>query len=201
MRLVNKMKNMIHAIEKLQNTLIMKMHKVTYGKNINIKGTIKIYGKGGSIHIGDSFFANSGIRYNPIGMCTKIILQTIDNGRIDIGNHVGISNCCIAAKEHIIIEDDVLIGGGCIIMDTDFHSIRYENRMKRPEENIKCAPVHIKKGAFIGTQSIILKGVTIGEKAVIGAGSVVIKDVPAGEIWAGNPAVRIKSMEKCEVTR
>ena len=47
---------------------------------------------------------------------------------------------------------------------------------------------------FIGGGSIILKGVTIGERAVVGAGTVVTKDIPAGEIWAGNPARFIRKL-------
>ena len=57
-------------------------------------------------------------------------------------------------------------------------------------------PVRIGEHAFIGANSTILKGVTIGPKAVIGTGSVVTKDVPAGEIWAGNPARRIRTAEE-----
>lgn len=53
---------------------------------------------------------------------------------------------------------------------------------------MKTAPIKIKKGAFIGANSIILKGVEIGENSVIGAGSVVTQNVPDKEIWAGNPA-------------
>jgi acetyltransferase-like isoleucine patch superfamily enzyme len=48
--------------------------------------------------------------------------------------------------------------------------------------------VVIKKGAFIGTSTIITKPITIGEGAVVGAGSVVTKNIPDMEIWAGNPA-------------
>lgn len=53
-------------------------------------------------------------------------------------------------------------------------------------------PIEVRDGAWIGAGSIILAGVVIGEGAVIGAGSVVTKSVPAGEVWAGNPARRIK---------
>lgn len=52
--------------------------------------------------------------------------------------------------------------------------------------------VHIKKNAFIGTNTIITKPVTIGERSVIGAGSVVTKDIPKDEVWAGNPAKLIR---------
>jgi acetyltransferase-like isoleucine patch superfamily enzyme len=54
--------------------------------------------------------------------------------------------------------------------------------------------VTIKSGAFIGLNSIILDGITIGENSIIGAGSVVTKDVLDGEIWAGNPAKKLRSI-------
>ena len=47
---------------------------------------------------------------------------------------------------------------------------------------------------FIGANSIILKGVTIGERSIIGAGSVVTKNIPDDEIWAGNPAKFIRKI-------
>ena len=53
---------------------------------------------------------------------------------------------------------------------------------------VKISPVRINDRAWLGFNSIILKGVTIGEGAIIGAGSVVTKDVPAYTIVAGNPA-------------
>lgn len=56
-------------------------------------------------------------------------------------------------------------------------------------------PVVIKNGVFIGANSIILKGVTIGEKAIVGAGSVVTRSIPDGEIWAGNPAKFIRKIK------
>lgn len=56
--------------------------------------------------------------------------------------------------------------------------------------------VRIKKNAFIGTNTIITKPVTIGERSVIGAGSVVTKDIPNDEVWAGNPAKLIRKNEQ-----
>ena len=50
----------------------------------------------------------------------------------------------------------------------------------------------VKPYAWIGSHSIILPGVTIGENAVIGAGSVVTKDVPDNAIAVGNQEKIIK---------
>jgi serine O-acetyltransferase len=45
----------------------------------------------------------------------------------------------------------------------------------------------------IGAGAILLGPIRVGDGAIIGAGSVVTKDVPAGEVWAGNPARRLRS--------
>jgi len=66
-------------------------------------------------------------------------------------------------------------------------SIKYEDRILNGDKATKSAPVCIEKGAFIGANVLILKGVTIGERSVIAAGSVVVNDVPSDEVWGGNP--------------
>lgn len=73
-----------------------------------------------------------------------------------------------------------------------------EERITYPDPGIKHRPVKIGSGVFVGANSIILKGTTIGDRAVIGAGSVVSGNIPAGEIWAGNPAKKIKNVEKMQ---
>jgi acetyltransferase-like isoleucine patch superfamily enzyme len=60
-----------------------------------------------------------------------------------------------------------------------------------PEQNLK---MHIKEGAIICANAIILPGVTIGECALIAAGSVVTKDVPPYTVVAGVPAKEIKKI-------
>ena len=86
------------------------------------------------------------------------------------------------------------LGGGVKVYDTDFHSLDSQVRLNG-DTDIKSRPVVIGKRVFVGGHSIILKGVTIGDDSVIGAGSVVTKNVPAGEIWAGNPARFIKKVK------
>ena len=55
-------------------------------------------------------------------------------------------------------------------------------------------PVNIGKNVWIGSNSTICPGVTIGDNAVIGAGSVVTKDVPENMVAVGVPAKVIKSI-------
>ena len=93
------------------------------------------------------------------------------------------------------IGNNVLIGSGCLISDTDSHPIDWEDRFYDRNEKTRKAPIVIKDNAFIGARSIILKGVTIGEGAVIGAGSVVSKDVPHYSIVCGNPARVVKTLK------
>jgi len=142
--------------------------------------------------MGRNVTINSGKKRNPVGMGCQTALLALRGGKINIGNNVGISNAAIVSMESIIIEDNVMLGNGTVIYDTDFHSVRYEKRCQKVDDDIATKPVVIGEGAFIGAGTIILKGVTIGAHSIIGAGSVVTKSVPAHQIWAGNPAKYIK---------
>ena len=138
--------------------------------------------------IGDNCRIKSGFAENPVGGYRRTGIWIGRNGILTIGNGVGISNSTIVCSHAVTIEDEVFIGGGCNIYDTDFHSLTPDARLAVPDTTVQMAPVIIKRRSFIGGHSIILKGVVIGEGAVIGAGSIVSRSVPAGEIWAGNPA-------------
>ena len=65
---------------------------------------------------------------------------------------------------------------------------------KEMERNRTSTELTIGDNVFIGESSIILPQCkSIGEHSIIGAGSVVTKDIPADEVWAGNPARKIRS--------
>lgn len=65
-----------------------------------------------------------------------------------------------------------------------------------PEErqSMLPAPIVVGRNVWIGSNSTILQGVTIGDNSIIAAGSVVTKDVPANAIVAGVPARFIRSI-------
>jgi acetyltransferase-like isoleucine patch superfamily enzyme len=145
--------------------------------------------QGGKIIIGDNFHATSHSIDNPAGIAHRVILTAYGNNSVlHIGNDVGVSGVSINCWNKIIIEDNVIIGAGTVIWDTDFHPTDYLIRIKNPTE-VNTAPIEIKKNTFIGARVIILKGVTIGENSVIAAGAVVNKNVPANSLVYGNPMI------------
>lgn len=145
------------------------------------------------LSIGKNFHAQALIRYNTFGIIQPNVIKLTPESKIIIGNNVGISGSVISATTQITIGDNVLIGSGCVICDSDAHPIHPKDR----QEHIltKSSPIIIENDVFIGARCIILKGVKIGHGSVIGAGSVVTKDIPPMSIYAGNPAVFIKKME------
>lgn len=150
----------------------------------------------GTCIIGDNFRMSNGVRFNPIGYPQPCQIVVTDGAKLVIGNDVGMSQAAIICHHSITIGDNVKIGGGVKIYDTNFHSLNPEvRRVKELDmQEKKCRPVVIEHDAFIGAGSIVLSGVTIGENSIVAAGSVVCKSIPANEIWGGNPARYIKKI-------
>ena len=191
------MKRIINGLISFTNTIynyiVFKYRHVLVGANSKINGRIYcVSNSKQGIIIGDNVTINSCLKSNPIGGNERTILFAKGNGKISIGNNCGISNSAIFATKHIKICDNVLIGGNVKIYDTDFHWVDYNKRINK--EGGQSAEILIKDGVFIGAHSIILKGVTIGERSVIGANSVVTKNIPSDELWAGNPAKFIRKL-------
>lgn len=178
------------------NKLKFRLNHVKYGSNLCVRGNVFVYRhyESAVIQIGDNVSINSAKWANPIGSGNRTYFQVNENARLIIGNNCGISNTAIACEKEVVIENNVTIGSGCHIYDTDFHPLEYSDRIKGYYKGCPTErkPVHICEGAFIGAGSYVLKGVTVGKHCIIGAGSVVTKDIPDGEVWAGNPAKKIR---------
>jgi serine acetyltransferase len=110
------------------------------------------------------------------------------DGEIRLGDRVGISyGVQISAARLIVIEDDVTISPGAVIVD-HFHDYRYPDIPIFHAPLSEPAPIRIGKGSFLGVHCMIGPGVQIGEHSVVSANSVVVNDVPAFSMAIGNPA-------------
>ncbi len=116
---------------------------------------------------------------------------TINNGVGDvlIGNRtrIGMSNVLIGP---VTIGNDVILAQN-IVMSGLNHG--YED-ISKPiyKQPVTKKKIVLEDEVWIGANSVIVAGVTIGRHAVVAAGSVVTKDVPAYSVVAGNPAKVIK---------
>jgi len=120
--------------------------------------------------------------------------------KISLGRRVVVRPGCMLFADPrpegagITIEDDAMMGSGVHIYVANH---RFDD-LSRPiieQGHYESKPVRVCRGAWIGANSILLPGVTIGENAVVGAGSVVTRDVPPYCVAAGSPAKVIKKLE------
>lgn len=111
-----------------------------------------------------------------------------DYSNLLMHNHTEIErNCFLLAKDKIEIGENSTISYGVSVLTSADPNALY-NALSKLYHTMK-APVVIGKDCWIGANSTILPGVTIGDFSVVAAGSVVTKDVPSGTMVAGNPAV------------
>jgi len=157
---------------------------------------------------------------NTIGQYTVI-------ERIRMGDHVFVGNN-VTIREGAVIGDGVVIGHNCVLekyvkIGRDTHIMPQchltvgcviegecflgvgiitgddKNLCYLRSTDYASTPPVIRRAARIGSGAIILPGVVIGENAVVGMGAIVTKNVPAGEIWCGVPAKKIKNVAKEDI--
>jgi acetyltransferase-like isoleucine patch superfamily enzyme len=170
-------------------------HGAKVGRRLRVTGPLllRIHPEGVLV-IGDDCTLHSGFAVNPVGGALRLSIWVGRSGSLLIGDNVGISNATLVAMAEVRVGDDVRIGGGASVYDTDFHSLDLASRLTRPDTGVRTAPVLIRRGAFVGAFAIILKGSVMGESAILGAGAVLSGKVPSSQIWAGNPARYIRQL-------
>jgi len=125
-------------------------------------------------------------------------------GVIRVGAYTCLNNCAIVANEAIEIGAYCLIAWRVVITDSLVPGVHEQARRTSVLQEIACdpgrrllsmsgtAPVVIQDNVWIGFDSVICGGVTIGRGAIIGCKTVVTKDVPPYAVLVGAPARIVK---------
>jgi acetyltransferase-like isoleucine patch superfamily enzyme len=152
---------------------------------INAGRRIKIVKQNGEIHLSRYCRLQSDVHIAVVGQSPnhKAVFR--------IGMDSGISDRTkINVTQAVTIGNHCSIGWDCDIWDTSWHLVRFLDREPGPISR----PVVIQDNVWIGSHTIVQRGVTIGANSVIAAGSVVVKDIPPNSFAAGNPAKVIKEI-------
>lgn len=140
-----------------------------FGSNTKVEGLL---------YISDKVFFDDNVEvlnhtsyYSFIGSSTSINRNTVLRGRFKIGSNCAIApNCMIIGSNHV-----------------------FKDRTRNfKEQGFVCKGIIIEDDVWIGANSVVLDGVTIGKGCVIGAGSIVTKSIPPYSVAVGNPCRVIK---------
>ncbi len=149
---------------------------VKLGKDVKFHKFVNLYG----CVIGD---------HTQFGTFVEVQKNALIGSRCKISSH---SFIC----EGVTIGDNCFVGHGVMFIN-DKHPVatKADGQMETDRDwRSRFVKTTVGRNVSIGSNATILGGVSIGDGALIGAGSVVTKDVPPGEIWAGNPAKRLKKV-------
>jgi acetyltransferase-like isoleucine patch superfamily enzyme len=169
-------------------------------RGLHIDGRIRVNGMplvdiadGADIRISENVTLNSWNRGYHVNLYSPVKLVAEGRGtEILIGRNTRIHGSCLHARRRIFIGENCLIAGNVQIFDCDGHDLSFPEVDSRLNTMGETSPVVIEDAVWIGTQVIVLPGVTIGRGSVVGAGSVVTHDVPPFVVAAGNPARIVK---------
>jgi acetyltransferase-like isoleucine patch superfamily enzyme len=140
--------------------------------------------------------------------------------KIQIGKRCQLGASQFICADSIEVGDDVLMAWGGTIMDNDSHPLDWEFRKNdviqcyndyradpadfiknKDWSHVSIAPIKIQSRTWIGFNTAILKGITIGNNAVVAACSVVVKNVDPFTVVAGNPASAVSRLRETDGTR
>ena len=194
---------MIDFIKKLYHKrLINKLEK-------KVKNSVTQVGKGLDVDFGTLIELKRGSTKEDVVIHDNVMLLGCHlvsscHGKIEIGNNTKVGKgSSILCVENVSIGDYTTVTQNVKIVDNNNHPVNSDfRRFMRTTPHGSDArswlhaahkPIVIGQNCWIGENSRIQKGVTIGDNSIVAACSVVTKDVPANCIAAGNPARIVKT--------
>jgi maltose O-acetyltransferase len=125
---------------------------------------------------------------------SNVLITYSPDAVIRIGDNTRLNGAGMMATCGITVGRDCMLGSA-LILDTDFHSIDLDRR-SNPHAKVRSAPVMIGSNVWLAGQTVVLKGITIGDNSVVGFRGVVTSMVPSNVVVAGNPARVVKQLDK-----
>jgi acetyltransferase-like isoleucine patch superfamily enzyme len=168
---------------KIKFKLLFKNIKI--GKHFRVYGKLIITGPGRVIFGNDCFI---------ISQVTKTVRITtmLPDSKLILGDHVGLNGTSIVCTDEINIGDFSNIADA-YITDTSAHPISIDRRLYSVKD-VPTEKIYIGRNVWVSVNSVILKGVHIGDNSVIGACSLVRKSLPPNILAAGIPAKIIQEL-------
>jgi acetyltransferase-like isoleucine patch superfamily enzyme len=164
-------------------------------RNVRIDNPSKIF-MSDRVFIGENCLISPGSKNGEIRFDSDIFIAPLCGfkafgGNISIGKHVHFSrNAFINARGGVEIGQDSLFGPNVVLMTTNhvFTNVDIPIRL----QGVQSDAIKIENDVWLGSNVLVMPGVTIKTGAVVAAGAVVTKDIPAFSIAAGVPAKVIK---------
>lgn len=172
-------------------------HGYAIGKVYPGTGAETVIGPGTVIRSGAILYAGTRVGGETVvGHHTLLRSFVVTGDRVQLGHNLTVeretrvgNDVRCSPGSHItsscVLADGVFLGAGIRTVNDRYLIWR------DPEREPELLAPHFERGAKVGTGSVILAGVTIGEYALVGAGSVVTCDVPPQAVAYGVPA-RVK---------
>jgi len=164
--------------------------RVQFGRNFQTNGRLVIRGPG-RVVFGDDVNAWAHAEKN-------VLITYTPDSRITIGSGTRLNGAGIMAYTHVEVGPRCILGS-TLVFDSDFHPLDPARRHD-PDAPVSCAPITLKENVWLGGQSAVLKGVTVGKNSVVAFRAVVSDDVPPNVVVVGNPARIVKSLAEGSIT-
>lgn len=178
-----------YLFSKVEQKAIQLIHYLQYGGRISYNGLLGVDGKY-KVALDAS---NSKIIFEKdMSVRNNCSFLSFENGLLKFSSGIFINNgCSFNCLKSIEIGENTIFGEGVKLYD---HNHRYgDASLNIKEQGFNIAPIKIGNNCWIGSDVIILKGVTIGDNSIIGAGCLIYNDIPPNSIVKNNSPVTIQN--------
>lgn len=165
----------------------------SYGKHLHTGIHLHYFTGKGSVVLGDDVFFDGKSTF-------AFASRFVDSPTLEVGDRTEFGNhCAFTIGKRITVGSHCMIASGVWLFDSNGHQVDPAARkLGLPPLDEEVRPIRIGDNVWVGRNSTIYPGVTIGDGSIVSTGSVVVGDVPPYTVVAGNPARKIALLKSPE---